>query len=416
MKYLAPILLIFIFFACKSNQQWSGQGPINVVPTEDKPIETQVYRDFDLGDGFFISNKMEGGRLNDAKRVNDTLIEVMILPENQPINPSPWYAFKMWSEEEKQLWIRLTYPQNGFHRYYPKINKRGLYYKKLDSAAFHPHYKTLEDGRRQIEFAEAKVWVGPDTLWIAAQDFAGTAYVERWKGKILENDFVEKIEIGQSKEGRPLEILKIGEADDQKMLMAISLQHPPEIPGFLALKSFVETLCEDSPQAKKFRSKYNLYVMPLMNPDGVARGHWRHNVGGVDTNRDWINFNQPEPKALAEFMESKVRETGGEFVFAADFHATWEDIFYTINEDLDGNHPGLIPKLIKRSSRKIPGYDPNIRPSEGMERGVTSSSYFFFVHGAEAMTFEVGDNTPRRLIRQKGETKARELMRILNRK
>ena len=83
---------------------------------------------------------------------------------------------------------------------------------------------------------------------------------------------------------------------------------------------------------------------------------------------------------------------------------------------MDGNHPGLIPKLIKRSSRKIPGYDPNIRPTEGMERGVTSSSYFFFVHGAEAMTFEVGDNTPRRLIRQKGETTARELMRILNRK
>ncbi|MFC3414298.1 M14 family zinc carboxypeptidase [Algoriphagus hitonicola] len=106
----------------------------------------------------------------------------------------------------------------------------------------------------------------------------------------------------------------------------------------MALKSFVETICEDSEMAEKFRSKYNLYVMPMMNPDGVARGHWRHNVGGVDTNRDWINFNQPEPKALANFMEEKVRETSGKFVFAADFHATWEDIFYTINEDLEGNH------------------------------------------------------------------------------
>ncbi|MFC3414299.1 M14 family metallopeptidase [Algoriphagus hitonicola] len=63
-----------------------------------------------------------------------------------------------------------------------------------------------------------------------------------------------------------------------------------------------------------------------------------------------------------------------------------------------------------------PGYEPNIRPSEGMERGVTSSSYFFFVHGAEAMTYEVGDNTPRNRIRQKGEATARELMRMLNRR
>ena len=67
-------------------------------------------------------------------------------PENQPINPSPWYAFKIWAEEEKPMWIRLTYPANGFHRYYPKINKRGLFYKKLDSVAFHPHEKS--DGRR----------------------------------------------------------------------------------------------------------------------------------------------------------------------------------------------------------------------------------------------------------------------------
>lgn len=414
MKYLAPIVLIVLIFACKTPQQWTGQGPIEVVPTTDRPIENQPYQDFDLGDGFFISNKMEGGRLNDAVRINDSLVEVKILPENQPINSSPWYAFKVWSEQEKQMWIRLTYPTTGFHRYYPKINKRGLYYKKLDSAAFHPHPKILEDGSERIEFAEAKVWVGPDTLWIAAQDFAGTQYVERWKAKILEHNFVEKIQIGLSKEGRPLEVLKIGKADDQKMLMAISLQHPPEIPGFLALKSFVETLCEDSPEAREFRSKYNLYVMPMMNPDGVARGHWRHNVGGVDTNRDWVNFNQPEPKALAEFMEKKVRDTDGKFVFAADFHATWEDIFYTINEDLEGNHPGLIPKLIRRSTRKIPGYEPNIRPSDRMERGVTSSSYFFFVHGAEAMTFEVGDNTPRNLIRLKGETTPRELMRILN--
>jgi hypothetical protein len=59
MKYLAPLVFFIFFMACKPTQQWSGQGPINVVPTEDKPIETQVYRDFDLGDGLFISNQME---------------------------------------------------------------------------------------------------------------------------------------------------------------------------------------------------------------------------------------------------------------------------------------------------------------------------------------------------------------------
>jgi len=250
-------------------------------------------------------------------------------------------------------------------------------------------------------------------LWIAAQDFVGTNKVTVWKEEMLKLDFVERIKIGESTEGRTLEVLKIGEADDSKMLMVISMQHPPEIPGYLAMKAFVKTICEDSPEARKFRSKYNLYVMPQMNPDGVANGHWRHNVGGIDLNRDWVNFNQPETRALSTFMENKVLESGGKFIFAVDFHATWEDIFYTINEELEGNSPGLIPKLIKRSSKRIPGYDPNIRPTENNERSVTSNSYFFFVHGAESMTFEVGDNTPRELIRMKGEFTARELMRLL---
>ncbi|MHA7128343.1 M14 family metallopeptidase [Algoriphagus namhaensis] len=407
--------ILYLFFSviwlasCKTSAQWEGQGPIQIVPTDSKPIQMQEKQAYSLADGVFISNDFEGARLNGAEKVNDTLLRVLILPENEPINPSPWYAFKLWAESEKSMWIEFSYSENSFHRYYPKISQDGRYFQNADSADF---FAPAEEGKRP-EKAYLKVDLSADTLWVAAQDLVGTKDAEEWKAGLLKLDFVSKEIIGKSTEGRDLEILKIGEADDQEMLMVISMQHPPEVTGYLAMKSFVETICEDSPEARAFRRKYNLYLMPQMNPDGVANGHWRHNAGGVDTNRDWVNLNQPEPKALAAFMEAKVEQSGGKFIFAADFHSTWEDIFYTINEDLEGNKPGLIPKLIKRSSKRIPGYDPNIRPTETNERSVTSNSYFFFVHGAESMTFEVGDNTPRELIRQKGEFTARELMRLL---
>lgn len=412
MKSINPLIIALILgfaFSCKSTSQWEGQGPIQIIPTESKTIQIQEKKTFDLDGGVYISNQFEGARLNDAKRINDTLVSITILPENEPINPSPWYAYKIWSSQKVDIWIEFTYSETGFHRYFPKISDDGRHFMTADSTDFK---EGLREGQRP-KTAFLKVESSPDTLWVAAQDFVGTKDVEEWKTELVKFDFVERINIGASTEGRELEVLKIGNGDDKKMLMAISMQHPPEIPGYLAMKAFVETICEDSPEAKKFRSKYNLYVMPQMNPDGVANGHWRHNAGGIDTNRDWVNQNQPEPKALAAFMDKRVAETGGEFIFAADFHATWEDIFYTINEDLKGNSPGLIPKLIKRSSKRIPGYDPNIRPTETNERSVTSNSYFFFVHGAESMTFEVGDNTPRELIRKKGEFTARELMRLL---
>jgi hypothetical protein len=413
MKFLKPIIIVFflgLIISCKSSAQWEGQGPIQIIPTESKEIQTQEKKVFEVGKGVYLSNQFEGARLNDVFTVNDTLIRIRINPENEPINPSPWYAFKVWSDQPVNYWIEFTYSEGGFHRYFPKISADGIGFQNVDSARF----KAESLPGKRPETAYLQVDLSADTLWIAAQDFVGTNDVTVWKEKLLKLDFVEKIKIGESTEGRTLEVLKIGSSDDQKMLMVISMQHPPEIPGYLAMKAFVETICEDSPEARKFRSKYNLYVMPQMNPDGVANGHWRHNVGGIDLNRDWVNFNQPETRALSNFMENKAQESGGKFIFAADFHATWEDIFYTINPDLEGNSPGLIPKLIKRSSKRIPGYDPNIRPTENNERSVTSNSYFFFVHGAESMTFEVGDNTPRELIRKKGEFTARELMRLLN--
>ncbi|WP_026956983.1 M14 family metallopeptidase [Algoriphagus vanfongensis] len=415
MKSFLPRILILLFtilMACKSVSQWEGQGPIQIIETTDKPIAIQTKQTFDAGDGVFFSNELEGARLNEVERLNDTLIQVSILPENQPINPSPWYGFKLWSEQAKEFWIQFSYGGIGFHRYFPKTSKDGVDFVNVDSANFFQP-KTEE---RRPEMGFLKVKSSKDTLWIAAQDRIGTAHVQNWKEELLKKDFVSKIAIGESKQGRPLEVLKIGEADDRQMLMVISMQHPPELTGFLAMEAFVEELVKDSPEARKFREKYNLYVMPQMNPDGVANGHWRHNARGIDLNRDWVNFNQPETKALSDFMEQKVAESGGKFVFAADFHSTWEDIFYTNNEELEGNFPGLIPKVIKRSSKRIPDYIPNIRPNEGNQRSVTSNSYFFFVHQAESMTFEVGDNTPREVIQMKGQYLAQELMKILNKK
>jgi len=403
---LAPLLFLILLFACKSTKQWEGQGPIQVVPTENREVTFQEKQVFRTPSGVHFSNDFEGARLNGVEQVNDTLFRLEILPENTPINPSPWYAFKLWSEDSKDLWLEFTYGETGFHRYYPKVSQDGLEFNLVDSVDF------VSAGERP-KTAMLKVKSGADTLWVAAQDLVGTHDVEAWKDDLEKLSFVSTEIIGKSTQGRNLEVLKIGSAGDKEMLMVISQQHPPEVTGYLAMKAFVETIIEDSPEAKKFRSKYNLYLMPQMNPDGVANGHWRHNAGGVDTNRDWVNLNQPEVQALTGFMESKVEETGGQFIFAADFHSTWEDIFYTINEDLKGNRPGLIPKLIKRSSKKIPDYVPNIRPTETNQRSVTSNSYFFFVHRAESMTFEVGDNTPRDLIKQKGESTARELMRLL---
>jgi hypothetical protein len=406
------ILLLLCFFACQKDTQWEGQKPVEKVSTLTVPIQLQHKGIFELGNGIFCANDFDGARLNGAVLTDDTLVTVLITPENSPINMSPWYAFKIWSEEKQDIYLKLTYADGSHHRYYPKLSWDGIDWDVIDSAQYKVTMKAIDAEENVPIAATMTLSIGPDTLWISAQELITSTMIDQWNNQLATKPFVTKTQIGRSHKGRPIRLLKIGQSDDKKMVMVISRQHPPEITGFLAMQAFVETICSDSPLAVEFRNTFNMYVVPLMNPDGVDNGHWRHNQGGVDLNRDWEDFNQPETTAVRDFMEQK-RSSGGKFYFGIDFHSTQEDIYYTIDPELEGIMPGLVPELIEATGMKFADYEPNVQPRSGAGARVTSYTYFFFEHGAEAFIYEVGDHTPRDFIRAKAEATANKLMELM---
>ena len=64
----------------------------------------------------------------------------------------------------------------------------------------------------------------------------------------------------------------------------------------------------------------------MPNPDGVDGGHWRLNAGGVDLNRDWGTFSQPETKALSEWIKAQAGSRS--VVSMMDFHSTDRTVIY----------------------------------------------------------------------------------------
>lgn len=411
-KWFLCVSGFLLLGACKTNEQWEGQGEITKVNTETVPVQLQHKGVFDLGNGIYATNDFDGARLNGIALSKDSVVTVLISPENTPVNMSPWYSFKLWSDEEVEVDLKLTYSEGVRHRYYPKISRDGMAWANLDSADFRLNKRTMDE-KEEGTSATMKLSLSKDTLWISAQEVMNSFRVDLWNNKLESQAFIKKTKIGESREGRPINSLKIGESDDQAMVVVLSRQHPPEVTGFQAMQAFVETVSSDSETAKKFRKKFNTYVIPLANPDGVDNGHWRHGMGGVDLNRDWEDFNQPETSAIRDFIEEKIAESGGKIYFFIDFHSTWEDIYYTIDPEQKGNMPGLVPEMIAAAGREFEDYKPNIRPSPDRGQRVTSSSYFFYTYGAESLTFEIGDNTPQSFVRKKGEVTARKLMELM---
>lgn len=417
-KYVYVTLVLAIFIACKNQKPittgYQGQGKSDVVSTLSKPVQKQWKGIWSFeNETTFFSNDFESGRLNGITADGNDHFTALITAENTPINVSPWYAFKVWSNTPRTITIKMTY-QDSRSRYYPKISKDGIHFKPLDSLNF----KALNLGTGTFginaapEFVELKIKVSQEPTYITAQELYGSTRVKKWVDSIAAKSYVTNYEIGKSRENRAMNLIEVGNGSHKKAVMIISRQHPPEVTGFLAMKSFIETLTGDSPKAQKFRDNFDLFVVPLMNPDGVDNGNWRHSMGGIDLNRDWQDFNQPETKSVSDFLIKKEAE-GYEFVFGADFHSTWDDIYYPIDSTIIGEKGDIVFNWIENISKRLPQKQTNIKPSTVIKPTMVSRNYFYVKHGMPAIVFELGDNTPRDFLKLKGKIAAEELMDLL---
>ena len=417
-----PIFAILLLFlvSCKHTESvaektgYQGQGPTPLVPTLTKPVQQQWKGIWTLKDStVFFSNDFDGARLNGVAYDDKNHFTLWFTAENTPINPSPWYGFKIWGDTSQEVVLKFTY-QDSRSRYYPKISRDGLHFKPVDSALVKP----INPGEGEFglkaapEFVELRLKIDTHPTWITAQELYTSTRVQQWVDSLTAAPFIRSYTIGHSRQNKPIQLMEINEADAKKALMIISRQHPPEVTGFLAMKSFMETLAGNSEQAKAFRKEFTVFNVPLMNPDGVDNRHWRHNFGGIDLNRDWAAFNQPETEAVRDFLQEK-NEEGFSFVFGADFHSTWDDIYYPLDTLVTGKKGKIVFDWMERISNRLPSKKTNISASKKLFPTMVSRNHFFAVHGMPAIVFELGDNTPRPFLKQKGQVAAEELMRLL---
>ena len=416
----AMVFIFLILASCKNTEKavkksgYQGQGPTPLVATKTKPVQKQWKGIWTFQDStVFFSNQFDGARLNGVAHDSLNHYTLWITAENTPINPSPWYGFKVWSTAPKEIELKLAY-QDSRSRYYPKISHDGIHFKALDSTKFTPiNQGEGEFGLRAApEFVEITIAVDESPTWITAQELYPSKRVKQWMDSLSQKSFISNQEIGKSREGRPMTLMEVNESGSKKALMIISRQHPPEVTGFLAMKSFMETIAGDSNQAEAFRREFAVFNVPLMNPDGVDNGHWRHNMGGIDLNRDWAAFNQPETKSVRDFLKRKSGQ-GYTFVFGVDFHSTWDDIYYPLDTLVTGQKGKIVFDWIDSISNRLPLKKTNISASTKIIPTMVSRNHFFAAHGMPAIVFELGDNTPRPFLKEKGKVAAEELMRLL---
>ena len=399
---------VFYFFilikvsSCTSTAEVFFQ---DVVDTSDKEIKFQEKKIFSFDkSGVYFSNDFEGARLNNVIQKNDSSFILKVLPENIPINPSPFYAFKVMSNTTKRINLEFDYPYGYKHRYIPKIYSENKW-SIADTLSF------IEIDNKSI----LKVVVENKSKIISGQELNSSSIVYDWVEDLIQDrrDFVSFKKIGKTKLKRPFMVIDINknQTKEKPIIVLITRQHPPEVTGYFAFQSFLSTILEESDLSSKFLNRYRILAFPLMNPDGVDLGHWRHNSGGVDLNRDWSVYNQKEIKTTVDFISKTLKKNNSKLILGLDFHSTYYDVFYTNIERLSTSMPFFLDEWFSSLENSIPNFKVNEQPSTSMQP--VSKGWFLNAHKAVGVVYEIGDNTPKDRIKLVGRESAKSMMKIM---
>ncbi|MDF9798534.1 hypothetical protein OKW21_003797 [Catalinimonas alkaloidigena] len=274
--HLSPCLLLLTLFVSGACQNSSDQ---NVNQNVDMSIRTNF----------------EGGRLGEVRQIADNHWECAVAGESDSEGrnrQASWYYFRIDGAKGETLTIDLT-NLVGEYNYKPGAHAITSETRPVISYDL-KEWRHL--GKEEVEWNEEKVELRlkiqpkENKMWIAHQPPYTTARLERLLNSFQDDPFVQMSKIGESADQNPLHLLTITNPEsapgNKNIIWLMARQHSWESGTSWVMEGAFKYLLE-SEDGKKLLDKNIFKIMPMADPDGVARGGVRFNKFGHDLNRNW---------------------------------------------------------------------------------------------------------------------------------
>lgn len=224
------------------------------------------------------------------------------------------------------------------------------------------------------ERMKVKIHMESDSLYIARVEPYRISDLQNLLSEIKESERVKITPIGNTVEGRELQIVQVGNDNAPHRIFIRARVHPWEPGGNWVVEGIIHKLLDNSEESKEYLNNYTVYILPMANMDGVARGVSRFNLNGMDLNRKLTEpadpILSPENAAMEGWLDKMVAK-GLKPDLAIDFH-----------NDSNG------PLFFSSAGKEKKGYVENMKVLEDLLRKYTWFSEHTSFYGSTS--FEEG--------------------------
>jgi Zinc carboxypeptidase/Cytosolic carboxypeptidase N-terminal domain len=200
-----------------------------------------------------------------------------------------WFRFRMTGVAGRTVRVNIDHVENA--RPYVKIGSAAW---RRTTAAEAPNTGTLLFTFPAGENAAELAFFEP--YGVAEISQAVTARTSR-------SAFATSSLIAASTEGRPLEMITIEDpawpSAGKRRIWLHSRVHAGEVTATHSMLGFLDQVLADSETGRRLRQHCIFTIVPMVNADGIARGHTRWDSLGYDPEREWCGpIRIPEVQAL----------------------------------------------------------------------------------------------------------------------
>lgn len=277
----------------------------------------------------------DNASLGQVKEIGPDQFYVRAFPGEGPHSPFLWFHFRVDGAAGREVTFHVNpspfsrEKTGGNGTRLPVVSEDGEHWAGIAEKAWSPDGSVLTFKHR---FQQSRAWVASffpfsdEHVRRLIQEFAASPHFEaRLLGKT-----------GQGRDMRLFSITDSGAPEaGKRVILFTTLHHDLETTGAMAVEGICRFLLSSDPRAAELRRRCQFYVVPMMNPDGIAQGNLYFPAGNL--NRQWGLGTAPETTNVETFVRDLAAK-GRKIDLFMDFHG-WctpqrKTLFMTFGKEL----------------------------------------------------------------------------------